>query len=98
MSTRTALNVTDQERAELKRLVRRPGTPHGLATRCKVILLDERGLTYAAIGAGCRGRATLWERGPREAAVDIGATLIDGRALGVTLRSQSLPSPHGTSE
>jgi len=51
MSTRAALNVTDQERAELNRLVRRPGTPHGLATRCKVILLDERGLTYSAIGA-----------------------------------------------
>ncbi len=51
MSTRAALNVTDQERAELKRLVRRPGTPHGLAMRCKAILLDERGLTYAAIGA-----------------------------------------------
>ena len=51
MSTRTALNVTDQERAELKRLVRRPGTPQGLATRCQVILLDEQGLTYAAIGA-----------------------------------------------
>jgi len=51
MSTRTALNVTDRERAELQRLVRRPSTPQGLATRCKVVLLDEEGLTYAAIGA-----------------------------------------------
>ena len=51
MSTRAALNVTDVERAELQLLARRPGTPHGLATRCKVILLDEQGLTYAAIGA-----------------------------------------------
>ena len=51
MSTRTALMVTDQERAHLERLVRQPSTPHAQATRCKVILLDERGLTYAAIGA-----------------------------------------------
>ena len=51
MSTRAALSITDVERAELQLLARRPGTPHGLATRCKVILLDEQGLTYAAIGA-----------------------------------------------
>lgn len=51
MSTRAALNLTDQERLKLQQLVRLPGTLHGLATRCKVILLDEQGLTYAAIGA-----------------------------------------------
>ena len=51
MSTRTALMVTDQERAHLERVVRQPSTPHAQATRCKVILLDEQGLTYAAIGA-----------------------------------------------
>lgn len=51
MSTRTSLMVSDQERDELRRLVRRPGTPQGLATRCKVVLLDEQGMTYAAIGA-----------------------------------------------
>lgn len=51
MSTRAALSITDVERADLQRLARRPSTPHGLATRCKVILLDEQGLTYAAIGA-----------------------------------------------
>lgn len=51
MSTRAALMVTDQERGELRRLARHPGTRHALATRCKVILLDEQGLTYAAIGA-----------------------------------------------
>lgn len=51
MSTRAALNVTDQERAELRRLVRQPSTPQALAMRCRVILLDEQGLTYAAIGA-----------------------------------------------
>lgn len=51
MATRTPLNLTDVEREELERLVRRPGTPQGLATRCRVVLLDARGLTYAAIGA-----------------------------------------------
>jgi transposase len=51
MSTRTALLVSDEERAELRRLVRQPGTRQALATRCKVILLDEQGWTYAAIGA-----------------------------------------------
>jgi transposase len=51
MGTRTPLMVTDQERAELTRLERQPSTPHGLATRCKVVLLDEQGWTYAAIGA-----------------------------------------------
>jgi transposase len=50
MSTRQSLAVTDEERAELERLVRQPSTPHGLATRCKVVLLDEAGWTYAAIG------------------------------------------------
>jgi transposase len=51
MSTRTPLMVSEQERTELRRLARRPVTPQGLATRCKVILLDEQGMTYAAIGA-----------------------------------------------
>lgn len=50
MGTRASLMVTDQERAELRRLARHPGTRQALAMRCKVILLDERGLTYAAIG------------------------------------------------
>lgn len=43
--------VTDQERSELRRLSRHPGTRQGLAARCRIILLDEQGLTYAAIGA-----------------------------------------------
>jgi transposase len=43
--------VTDEERAELRRLARRPGTRQALATRCRAILLDEQGWTYAAIGA-----------------------------------------------
>lgn len=51
MSRRTALAVTESERAELRRLIRRPSTPHGLAMRCRVVLLDEAGLTYAEIGA-----------------------------------------------
>jgi len=51
MSTRAKLLVTDVERAELRRAVRQPGTRQALATRCKVILLDEQGWTYAAIGA-----------------------------------------------
>ena len=50
MSKRTPLMVTDQERAELRRLAKHPSTRHALATRCKVVLLDEQGLTYAAIG------------------------------------------------
>lgn len=51
MATRMPLNVTDEERQELQRLVRQSSTSHALATRCKVVLLDERGLGYAAIGA-----------------------------------------------
>jgi hypothetical protein len=50
MSTRAKLLVTDVERAELRRLARQPGTKQALATRCKVVLLDEQGWTYAAIG------------------------------------------------
>lgn len=50
MSRRTPLNITDAERAELERLARLPGTPRALAVRCKVVLLDELGWTYAAIG------------------------------------------------
>ncbi len=51
MSTRTPLNLTDVERDELRVLVRAPRTPRALADRCRVVLLDEQGLTYAAIGA-----------------------------------------------
>ena len=51
MGKRTPLNVTEVEREELRTLVRRPGTPRALADRCRVILLDEEGLTYAQIGA-----------------------------------------------
>ena len=51
MGTRTPLNVTDVELEELRTLLRRPGTPRALADRCRVILLDEEGLTYAQIGA-----------------------------------------------
>jgi transposase len=50
MGTRTLLNVTDVEREELRTLVRRPGTPRALADRCRAILLDEQGLSYAQIG------------------------------------------------
>lgn len=51
MAARTPLNLTDVERDELRALVRAPRTPRALADRCKVVLLDERGLTYAAIGS-----------------------------------------------
>jgi len=51
MSVRESLNLTDVERDELRGLVRAPRTPRALADRCKVVLLDEAGLTYAAIGA-----------------------------------------------
>jgi len=50
MGKRKPLNVTDQERAELERLARLPSTPQALAARCKVVLLDDAGWTYAAIG------------------------------------------------
>lgn len=51
MGSRTPLNLTDVERHELRQLVRRPRTPRRLADRCKAVLLDVEGLTYAAIGA-----------------------------------------------
>lgn len=51
MATRAPLNLSDVEREELRRLVRAPGTARALADRCKVVLLDEQGLTYAQIGA-----------------------------------------------
>ena len=51
MATRTPLDLTDVEREELRALVRGPRTPRALADRCRVVLLDEQGLTYAAIGA-----------------------------------------------
>lgn len=51
MSARTPLNLADVERDELRALVRQPRTPRALADRCKVVLLDDPGLTYAAIGA-----------------------------------------------
>ena len=50
MSTRQPLMVTDSEREELRRLAKHPSTRQALATRCKVILLDEQEMTYAAIG------------------------------------------------
>ncbi len=45
---------------------------------------------------GCGGQAMLWECGPRERAADDQSTSIDGTAIGVALRSQSLPPDHGT--
>jgi|GEM_PF-4817341 len=41
MAKRADLSLTDVERAE----------PRALADRCRVVLLDEQGLTCAAIGA-----------------------------------------------
>ncbi|MCC6678280.1 MAG: helix-turn-helix domain-containing protein [Phycisphaerales bacterium] len=51
METRAPLSLTEVEREELRALARAPRTPRALADRCKVVLLDEQGLTYAAIGA-----------------------------------------------
>lgn len=61
MGTRKPLNLTDVERDELRTLVRRPRTPRALADRCRVVLLDDEGLTYAAIGAriGMREQTVL---------------------------------------
>jgi len=50
MGTRTPLNLSRTERAELERVARRPSTPQALARRCRVILLDEEDLTYEEIG------------------------------------------------
>lgn len=50
MGTRTPLNLTDVERDELRTLVRASKTPRALADRCRAVLLDEQGLTYAEIG------------------------------------------------
>jgi transposase len=51
MSTRTPLNLSATERAELERVARRPSTPQALARRCRVVLLDDReDMTYAEIG------------------------------------------------
>jgi len=65
MSTRAPLNLTNVEREELQRLLRRSSTPRGLADRCKAVLLDEEGLTYAAIGEkiGMREQTVLKWRG-----------------------------------
>jgi transposase len=51
MGTRTPLNLSEVEQAELERVARRPSTSQALAKRCRVILLDDReDLTYAEIG------------------------------------------------
>lgn len=51
MSTRTPLNLSETERAELERVARRPSTSQALAKRCRVVLLDDReDMTYAEIG------------------------------------------------
>jgi transposase len=65
MAMRTPLNLTDVERDELRSLVRAPRTPRALADRCRVVLLDEGGPTYAAIGVriGMREQTVLkWRR------------------------------------
>lgn len=65
MGMRTPLNLTDLERAELRRVARRPSTPQALAVRCRVVLLDDQGLTYAQIGEelGVREQTVLKWRG-----------------------------------
>lgn len=66
MGTRTPLNLSEAERAELERVARRPSTPQALATRCRVILLDDReDMTFAEIGEelGMREQTVLKWRG-----------------------------------
>ena len=51
MTTRTPLNLSEVERAELGHVARRASTPQALAKRCRVILLDDpEDMTYAEIG------------------------------------------------
>lgn len=51
MGTRTPLNLSEVERADLERMARRPSTPQALARRCRVVLLDDQeGMTYAEMG------------------------------------------------
>ncbi len=62
MGTRTPLNLSKAELEELRRVARRPSTPQALATRCRVILLDDReDMTYAEIGeeVGMREQTVL---------------------------------------
>lgn len=61
MAKRTALNLTDVERGELGALVRARLTPRGLSDRCRAVLLDDEGLTYAEIGVriGMREQTVL---------------------------------------
>jgi transposase len=44
------LTLTDEERTTLERWARRPKSSHALAMRCKIILLDAEGWSYAKIG------------------------------------------------
>lgn len=65
MAKRTALNLTDVERDELGALVRAHRTPRGLSDRCRAVLLDDEGLTYAEIGEriGMREQTVLkWRK------------------------------------
>jgi transposase len=48
--TRTPLTLTEDERITLQRWARRPKSSHALATRCKIILLEAEGWSYAKIG------------------------------------------------
>jgi len=66
MGTRTPLNLSEVERAELRRVARRPSTPQALAARCRAVLLDDPGdMTYAEIGGelGMREQTVLKWRG-----------------------------------
>ncbi len=46
---REPLKVTAEERLTLERWARRPKTAQALAMRCRIVLMDEQGLTYERI-------------------------------------------------
>lgn len=59
---REPLNVTDEERATLRRWARRPKSPQALATRCRIVLLDDAGWSYARIAEKLDlRRQTVWK-------------------------------------
>jgi transposase len=66
------LTVSDQQRAELQRIIARTTSPQRLARRCRIIALRGDGLSQAAVAREIgvnRPIVTMWEQRFREAGV-----------------------------